>query len=338
MSLRTCLLCGKPLSRIWSGSSEEFCSREHRNQYRLRQGMDRLLESTRVSNVMRRRELPMTVAQPAGPAGSDSARLAESRGIRVRSHNPKPMIPATAARLHAGIPEGREWVRERQIAGASAAPRDFRMLRQGKARPVPIVRRPRLASAALGIDPRKKSSPFGPEARKGRALRVSMGAGFHVPKFPKRAFAPRPIAPPGLKWSDQAHGPLIQESPVAPRAFGVLVSTQEIRRPGNRAAVTVDFKWPGLMPIAATAPNGERGRRDSTMPLGRDERAPVTSAFPSLIGALLRGHIRGSGLSANFARTLQAPAEAAAAFRVATVRFDSQYLASSSSTQEYPIQ
>jgi hypothetical protein len=44
MSARTCLLCGKPLSRIWVGAGD-FCSREHGNQYRLKRGMDRLTET-----------------------------------------------------------------------------------------------------------------------------------------------------------------------------------------------------------------------------------------------------------------------------------------------------
>ena len=56
MSARTCQLCGKPLSRIWVGSGDDFCSREHRNQYRLRKGMDRLLEDNKVATLMRRRE------------------------------------------------------------------------------------------------------------------------------------------------------------------------------------------------------------------------------------------------------------------------------------------
>src|SRR5581483_9236837 len=64
MGARTCLLCGKPLSRIWAGTGEDFCSREHRNQYRLRRGMDRLLEANKVASVMRRRENPRPI-QPA---------------------------------------------------------------------------------------------------------------------------------------------------------------------------------------------------------------------------------------------------------------------------------
>ncbi|MGO9258185.1 MAG: hypothetical protein ACLQU1_18000 [Bryobacteraceae bacterium] len=60
--MRTCLLCEKPLSRIWLGAGEDFCSREHRNQYRLRRGMDRLLEANKVASLMRRRENPKPLA------------------------------------------------------------------------------------------------------------------------------------------------------------------------------------------------------------------------------------------------------------------------------------
>ncbi len=58
MNARACQLCGKPLSRIWVGSGGDFCSREHRNQYRLRRGMDRLQEESKVASLMRRRENP----------------------------------------------------------------------------------------------------------------------------------------------------------------------------------------------------------------------------------------------------------------------------------------
>ncbi len=60
--MRTCLLCDKPLSRIWLGAGEDFCSREHRNQYRLRRGMDRLLEANKVASLMRRRESPKPIS------------------------------------------------------------------------------------------------------------------------------------------------------------------------------------------------------------------------------------------------------------------------------------
>jgi hypothetical protein len=56
MPVKTCRLCGRPLSRIRVGGDEEFCSREHRNQFRLRSSMGRLLEANKVASVMRRRE------------------------------------------------------------------------------------------------------------------------------------------------------------------------------------------------------------------------------------------------------------------------------------------
>src|SRR5215467_10973842 len=56
MNARTCQLCGKPLSRLRVGSDGDFCSKEHRNQFRLRAGMDRLVEVNKVANLMRRRE------------------------------------------------------------------------------------------------------------------------------------------------------------------------------------------------------------------------------------------------------------------------------------------
>ncbi|HXB70848.1 MAG TPA: hypothetical protein VNY05_21620 [Candidatus Acidoferrales bacterium] len=54
MNARTCQLCGKPLSRL--RAEGDFCSKEHRNQYGLRAGMNRLQEANKVSSLMRRRE------------------------------------------------------------------------------------------------------------------------------------------------------------------------------------------------------------------------------------------------------------------------------------------
>lgn len=63
MNARTCQLCGKPLSRFAVGSGGDFCSREHRNQYRLRLGMDRLMEANKVASLMRRRENAKHISQ-----------------------------------------------------------------------------------------------------------------------------------------------------------------------------------------------------------------------------------------------------------------------------------
>src|SRR5579864_3658754 len=85
MNARTCLLCGKPLSRIWVGAGEDFCSREHRNQYRLRRGMDRLQEASKVASVMRRRENPKAIPGLKCPGNVD-ARTADMAQIRFHGN------------------------------------------------------------------------------------------------------------------------------------------------------------------------------------------------------------------------------------------------------------
>ncbi len=73
MSVKSCQLCGKPLGRMRVGSDGDFCSREHRNQFRLRRGMDRLEEANQVATLMRRRENPrqIPIAQLAAPGVTD---------------------------------------------------------------------------------------------------------------------------------------------------------------------------------------------------------------------------------------------------------------------------
>ncbi len=86
MNVRTCLLCGKPLSRIKVGSGEDFCSREHRNQYRLRRGMDRLLEANKMASLMRRREKPKPVSAPLPmSAAPDAHRGFGLVGLKIAS-------------------------------------------------------------------------------------------------------------------------------------------------------------------------------------------------------------------------------------------------------------
>src|ERR1035438_5122178 len=73
MSARICLLCGKTLVRIRVGAGGDFCSREHRNQYQLRRGMDCLAEANKVSTLARRRETPKALfgEASAGPSSAD---------------------------------------------------------------------------------------------------------------------------------------------------------------------------------------------------------------------------------------------------------------------------
>lgn len=67
-------MCGKPLSRIWVGAGDDFCSREHGNQYRLKRGMDRLTEANKISSLMRRRENPRLITTASQPLDSASSR------------------------------------------------------------------------------------------------------------------------------------------------------------------------------------------------------------------------------------------------------------------------
>src|SRR5579871_776957 len=56
MSSRSCPLCGKAIGRMRVGTDGEFCSREHRNQYRLRRSLDQLQEANAMASLLRRRE------------------------------------------------------------------------------------------------------------------------------------------------------------------------------------------------------------------------------------------------------------------------------------------
>src|SRR6478609_4044470 len=87
MTARTCQLCGKPLSRLRVGGDGDFCSREHRNQHRLRCGMDRLEEANKVTSLKRRRENPRHIS---------AARLMCNSALERRGFlEPKQAVPRT---------------------------------------------------------------------------------------------------------------------------------------------------------------------------------------------------------------------------------------------------
>jgi hypothetical protein len=92
MSGRTCQLCGKALSRFSVGSGGDFCSREHRNQFRLRSGMDRLMEANKVASLMRRRENAKAI--PSAQLARDyqvMPRVAPVLQIALRPPNVQPL-------------------------------------------------------------------------------------------------------------------------------------------------------------------------------------------------------------------------------------------------------
>src|SRR4051794_34288559 len=103
MNVKACLLCGKPLSRLRVGGDAEFCSREHRSQHRLRAGMDRLEEASKVTNLMRRRESPRQISTARLMCNSAQ----EPRGfLESKAHQVKADITIFAPVLH-GPPAAR---------------------------------------------------------------------------------------------------------------------------------------------------------------------------------------------------------------------------------------
>ncbi|MFB3827760.1 MAG: hypothetical protein ACE15B_13395 [Bryobacteraceae bacterium] len=102
-----CLHCGKPLSKIRLRSEGDFCCREHRERYRLMQGMNRVLEANEMATITRRRERPIPI--PLQPAASDTAEKprackpgAPVTHREVREHPCPPMHVAGELRLCAG--------------------------------------------------------------------------------------------------------------------------------------------------------------------------------------------------------------------------------------------
>src|SRR5262249_13023869 len=107
MNARACQLCGKPLSRLRVGSDGDFCSKEHRNQFRLRAGIDRLNEVNKVASLMRRRESARQIALSSlaanaaqEPRGFLESRPSQIEGaphmVELRAAWKKPQIAAHA--------------------------------------------------------------------------------------------------------------------------------------------------------------------------------------------------------------------------------------------------
>ena len=103
MNARNCQLCGKPLSRLRVGGDGDFCSKEHRNQYRLRAGMDRLVEVNKVASLMRRREaarqIPNQSLMRSGSTDRHEFGLMPSAGMTTELRLIQLQIPKTTTSL-----------------------------------------------------------------------------------------------------------------------------------------------------------------------------------------------------------------------------------------------
>jgi hypothetical protein len=100
MSGVTCQFCGKPLWRIRRGSDGDFCSREHRNQYKLRMGLTHLAEAEKVSSARRKCEVcnAISLGRVAG-----SPEVQKRRSLSPRWPGRAPRLPAIRVPDAAGL-------------------------------------------------------------------------------------------------------------------------------------------------------------------------------------------------------------------------------------------
>jgi hypothetical protein len=195
MSAKACRLCGKSLGRIRVGTDGDFCSHEHRNQYRLRQGMDRLMEANTVANLMRRRERPKSIVPKQVNCASSLERRSFAQG---------PPMPVRAGMLirHPGMSisggSGLGHIRRMQTALVR-----FRVLGTQDARHRMFFWRrrsqklfllPRSQQGGISVSGRTAAPArqISPSALRGVMLRVSGSAGFRLPRVAVPQVGPSP--------------------------------------------------------------------------------------------------------------------------------------------------
>jgi hypothetical protein len=237
MNARNCLLCGKALSRIWVGAGEDFCSREHRNQYRLRRGMDRLQEANKVANLMRRRENPKPI--PAlEHSGNTDVRLADSSQVHFTLNQVPVAFPATNWSPSVRVPVARGYVRRYQKAIPRGKARDASMPRPKTSRLILKERLRGLNPPGANYRERIKHPRRIPlTASVGQALRVSAGAGFRLPAMRAQDLNVLRHAPE-LQWPDQ------------PRVSAL----DKLDRPAPYTTPGVSFCLPGMRSPSAPVP------------------------------------------------------------------------------------
>jgi hypothetical protein len=269
MSARTCLLCGKPLSRIWVGAGDDFCSREHGNQYRLKRGMDRLTETNKISSLMRRRENPMPIVSAHLPLDSASSsrdfpEMNISAGSRTLLPSLRPLLGLSKPRI-SPVSESYMQPRVPRMAG-SAEPQqpDSSLLRFSARKTAPLVpvrriempvRIPRAQAALL----RDRILGAGSEHRgfgaiRHAAIREHAGLG---------GIAPSRINPPSAACFLNNRRPRTIKAPLRKDSVQGLYRGFGFRRPARRRAICV---WP-MKPRVAMVPRLSPARQ---MPSVRD--------------------------------------------------------------------
>jgi hypothetical protein len=189
MPAKTCLHCGKPLVFIRVGAGGDYCSREHRNQYQLRRGMDCLAEANKVATLARRRETPKALFGEAasGSSGAEPRSFSEAApfallaglrpGLRQSRKAGRAALLASSEALHALAPKAASRDARREFAVKFPARRPAAPSRVARAG----WKRSGLAEKAV-----RGLRGVAVSAAPGNALRVSSSAGFRL-----KASAPR---------------------------------------------------------------------------------------------------------------------------------------------------
>jgi len=202
MSGRTCQFCGKPLSRIWAGGGD-YCSREHRNQHRLRLGMDRLQEANKVASLMRRREnlKPIATLQPVSASvlesrGFPAVKLATTRNAAADFKLSPFALPAPRV-THSRA----EWLSPKALGSAGeSSPRPMESNGVGPRLAALVVpRAPRKVQSTVNLQPARMTMPRNSVApREGNRRRLDVPpAGQRKPALGNSALRRRPtiVAP-----------------------------------------------------------------------------------------------------------------------------------------------
>jgi hypothetical protein len=244
MSVRTCLLCGKPLGRIWVGAGDDFCSREHGNQYRLKRGMDRLTEANKISSLMRRRESPRPITSASQPLDSASARrdypeakTPAAGGTRFPSL--RPLSVSSTPRI-AAVSEHYVPPRLRPLAGSTEPrPPDSPLLRFPARKTAPLAPAPRVVLPAR--IPRARAALLRDRILRPGGEHRGFGAVRHAGirgQAGLDGIAPSRIELPGAACFLNTHSPREIEAPQKTGKAQGLSRGFGFRRPARRGAVS----------------------------------------------------------------------------------------------------
>jgi len=274
MNVRTCQLCGKPLSRLRNVEGD-FCSKEHKSQYRLRAGMNRLQEANKVANLMRRRESPKQISSPRLICNSDgAARSCDPPKLLSRQTEPATAWPSFGVAGKSRMPDQPQGFQDPSPAGMPGNPTPKKpnssRIRLGGEKLTPAVarRRQRLASKLaqapisrlrpplLAGRPKYRSMDRLPKAR----MRVELGRG---PRTLKRGDAlGKTLLHPASHAHKVSTAPRKGKALRVSTAVGFRVPSAHLRRYSTKPQMRHALVWPSqpysTAPDRATRPAGPK--------------------------------------------------------------------------------